>query len=166
MLAPFRQYRPQLADVLFQRLAPCRREYRVAFLRARGLKVGALGPHGIALFSRLLLPIERPESQNTAPIALRAGAGARAATLVFRSLCFPESTKKKLGCANGWWLRALVLRHTGVIGVAEISHRAPLSATESPIVVASVVSTAILGELTPHRPVILSSPRIIIRIEE
>ena len=106
------------------------------------------------------------ESQCTAPIAIRSGAGARAAALVFRSLCFPESADKKLGCANGWWLRALVLRHAGVIGVAEISHRAPLSAAESPLIVASIVSTAILGELTPHRPVILSSPRIIIRIEE
>jgi hypothetical protein len=152
--------------VLFQRLAPCRREYRVAFLHARGLKAGALGPHGIALFSRLLLSIERPESQNTAPIALRARAEAHAAALVFHSLCFPESAEKKLGCANGWWLRAHILRHAGVIGVAEISHRAPLSAAESPLVMASVVSTAILGELTPHRPVILSSPRIIIRIEE
>lgn len=65
------------------------------------------------------------ESQCTAPIAIRAGAGARAAALVPLLLFFPVSAVKKLGFANGRWLRALVFRHSGVIGVMKISHRAP-----------------------------------------
>jgi hypothetical protein len=78
-------------------------------------------PSSLASFSHRKIP----KSQSTAPIAICAGARAHAAASVFRLLCFPVSVEKKLGYANGWWLRALVLRHSGVIGVTTISHRAP-----------------------------------------
>jgi hypothetical protein len=81
----------------------------------------------------------------------------------------PQRLDRGLGCGSSTWsggsrLEPCLGASRG--GRPGIPRRRCTSTVESPLVVASVVPTAILGELTPHRLVLLSPPRSIARIEE